>query len=251
MSYFITGASSGIGKACALFLAKRKENICLFSRNEELLLKIQKEVEEVGGRAIIFKGDVKNLEDLKNGMEEAKKSFGNLKNLICAAGIGYFSPFTSQEIWQVEEMIKVNTIGVINSVYAFIPHIKEEGGRIGIISSIQGKMGFKNMCVYGASKFALHGFVQGLREELKNYNIKISLICPGTVETPFLDKAGRKELPRQARYLRVLTPEEVAKMTIKAMEKGKREVVIPFMAKIFLKLHDTFPALLEKIYYKL
>lgn len=251
MSYFITGASSGIGKACALLLAKRKENVCLFSRNEEELSKIQKEVEKLGGRAIIFKGDVKNLEDLKKAMEEAKKSFGDLKNLICAAGIGYFSPFINQDIWQVEEMIKVNTMGVINSVYTFIPHIKENGGRIGIISSIQGKMGFKNMCVYGASKFALHGFVQGLREEVKPYKIKITLICPGTVETPFLDKAGRNELPRQAKYLRVLTPEEVAQKVIKAMEKGKREVVMPFMAKMFLKLHDIFPALMEKIYYKL
>lgn len=251
MSYFITGASSGIGKACALLLAKRKESMCLFARNEEELLKVQEEVEKSGGRALIFKGDVKNLEDLKNGMEEAKKGFGGLKNLICAAGIGYFSPFSSQEIGQIEEMIKVNTLGVINTVYAFIPHIKQKGGKIGIISSIQGKMGFKNMCVYGGSKFALHGFVQGLREELKEYNIKISLICPGTVQTPFLDKAGRSQLPRQAKYLRVLTPEEVARETIRAMEKGKREVVIPFMAKIFLKLHDIFPALLEKIYYKL
>lgn len=251
MSYFITGASSGIGRACALLLAKRKENLCLFSRKEEELLKVKEEVENLGGKPIIFKGDVQNLEDLKKGMEETKKNFGNLNNLICAAGIGYFSPFLKQEISQIKEMINVNTLGVINSVYSFIPYAMEKGGRIGIISSIQGKMGFKNMCVYGASKFSLHGFVQGLREELKPHNIIISLICPGTVQTPFLDKAGRKEIPRQAKYLRTLTPEEVAYRTIKAMDKGKREVIIPLMARIFLKLHDLFPATMEKIYYKL
>lgn len=251
MSYFITGASSGIGRACALLLAKKGEKVCLFSRRDEILLKIKEEVEKAGGKPFVFKGDVRNLNDLKNGMEEAKKYFGELDNLICAAGIGYFSPFIKQEIWKIEETIKINTLGVMNSVYSFLPYILEKGGRIGIISSIQGKMGFKNMCVYGASKFALHGFVQGIREELKPFNIKISLICPATVETPFLDKAGRDEIPRQSRYLRVLTPEEVASITIKAMDKGKKEVILPFMAKVFLKFHDIFPFFMEKIYYKL
>jgi len=251
MFYFITGASSGIGKCCAFKLAQKGKNVALFSRREEVLKEIKKEIEKFNVKTITLKGDVRYLEDLKIGMEKAKEYFGNLNNLICAAGLGFFSPFIKLEEWQIKEMIEINTLGVINSVYAFLPFVLEKGGKIGIISSIQGKMGFKNMCVYGGSKFALHGFVQGLREELKNLNIKISLICPGTVETPFLDKAGRDKIPRQSRYLKVLCPEEVAEITIKAMEKGKKEVIVPFTAKLFLKFHDIFPNFAEWLFYKL
>ena len=251
MSYFLTGASSGIGKACAFKLAQKGENLALFSRREEVLKGIAAEIEKFNVKVLILKGDVRYLEELKVAMEEANKFFGGLDNLICAAGLGYFSPSIKLEEWQIKEMIEINTLGVINSVYSFLPFVLRKGGKIGIISSIQGKMGFKNMCVYGASKFALHGFVQGLREELKGLNIKITLICPGTVETPFLDKAGRSQIPRQSRYLKVLSPDEVAEITIKAMEKGKKELIVPFTAKLFLKFHDIFPNFAEWLFYKL
>lgn len=251
MVYFITGASSGIGRECAKLILKKGEKVVLFSRREELLKKLEMEIKESGGQVFVVKGDVRYLEELKEGMQKAKEYFGELNNLLCAAGIGFFSPFIEQEPWQFKEMLEINTLGVINSVYAFLPFILNRGGKIGIISSIQGKMGFKNMCVYGASKFSLHGFVQGLREELKIHNIKISLVCPGTVETPFLDLSGRKHIPRQSRFLRVLSAEEVAKITVDAMERGKKETIVPFMAKLFLKFHDIFPQFAEWLFYKL
>lgn len=251
MFYFITGASSGIGRACAVKISKIGKGIALFSRRIEILENLKLEIEKNGAKAIAIKGDVRNIEDLKNGMAEAKNYFGELDNLICAAGVGYLGPFLSQEEWQWKEMVEINTIGVINSVYCFLPYILRKGGKICIISSILGKMGFKNMACYSASKFSLHGFVQGLRAELEGLNIKITLVCPGTVETPFFEKADRTQIPKQSRFLKTLTSDEVAEAVINAMEKGKDEVIIPLIAKLFLKFHDIFPVFAEKIFYKL
>ncbi len=251
MVYFITGASSGIGKACAMELAKRGEQIVLFSRRLEILENLKEGLSKLGGRVICFKGDVRNIEDLRDAFKKTKEEFGFIDNLICAAGLGYLGPFLKQEPWQWEEMLKINTLGVINSVFSSLPYLNERGGKIGIICSVTGKMGALNMAVYSASKAALKGFVEGVRHELKNLNIKIVMIYPGTVETPFFEIADRKMVPRQDRYLKTLTAEEVARATIKAMDRGKRELILPFSARIFLKLYDIFPKVMEKIFYSL
>jgi hypothetical protein len=122
-------------------------------------------------------------------------------------------------------------------------------GRIGIVSSILGRMGFAGMTAYSASKFALHGFVQGLRAELRHSPVSLTLVCPGTVETPFLEKAGRAHIPRQDRYLPHLTPEQVAHTAVKAVLKRKKMVTRPAIAWILLRLHDLFPKTIERVFY--
>jgi len=250
MNWIITGASSGIGKAIALELAKRGESVALFARSADKLEAVAVEVRSLGAKAFVFPGDVRNFDQVSAAVREAIAQMGPLDAALSGAGMAHFGFVADQTPDQWREMLETNPLGAMHLVKAVLPGMLERGqGRIGIISSILGRMGFSGMAVYAASKFALHGFVQGLRAELRKTPVSLTLICPGTVETPFLEKAGRAQIPRQDRYLPHLKPEQVARATVVAVLKRKKMVTLPAIARLLLRLHDLFPNTIERIFY--
>jgi 3-oxoacyl-[acyl-carrier protein] reductase len=250
MNWFITGASSGIGRALALEAAKRGDSVALFSRSADKLEAVASDVRSLGGKAFVFPGNIQLLEEVGLAVAQARERMGPLDAAVSCAGLGHFGLFRDQKPDQWNEMIQTNFMGTLHLVKAVLPGMLERGeGRIGIVSSILGRMGFARMAVYGASKFALHGFVQGLRAELRNTPVSVTLVCPGTVETPFLEKAGRGQIPRADRYMTRLTSERVARTTFHAVMKRRKMVTLPFMGRVFLRLHDYFPNLMERMFY--
>ena len=250
MNWFITGASSGIGRALALELARRRDVVALFSRSAEKLEAVEADVRDLGGKAFLFPGNVQSFDEVSRAVTQAREQMGALDAAVACAGLGHLGPFVEQAPEQWREMLQTNTLGAFHLVKAVLPPMLERGeGRIGIVSSILGRMGFARMSVYGASKFALNGFVQGLRAELRKTQVSVTLICPATVETPFFETADRRQVPSADWLLPNLKPEEVARATLNGLLKRKKMVTLPFLARVFIRLHDVFPNLTERMFY--
>ncbi len=250
MNWFITGASSGIGRALALELAMQGCSIALFARSADKLEALAKEVEAAGGKALALPGDVRDAEAVVAAVQKAEAVLGPLERAAAVAGLATISPFLEQTAEQAREMIETNILGAVHLAHAVLPlMVARRRGRLCVVASILGRMGVANMSVYAGSKFALLGFAQGLRGELRGTGVGLTVVCPATVETPFLDKAGRTHLPRQDRFLPRLTPERVARAIVKAVENRKRMVTLPWMARLSMRLHELFPATFERVFY--
>ena len=203
----ITGASKGIGKAIAE-VAGKKNIVSLFSRSETELKSISETLNKQGSKSIFFAGDIKNELDIKNAVQKTLDTYGRIDILVNNAGIGYFkeiSEFTYQEFDEIQKVNLYGTFLFCKYVSAFM--IKAKSGYIINISSVAGLNGFKTGTAYSASKFAVNGFTESLREDLKQYGIGVSVVCPGSVATGF---GGLDEKKLQGKDY-MLEPEDVAR----------------------------------------
>ena len=190
----ITGASKGIGKAISLKFAANNINLVLAARNETLLKQLQDQIEEnFHVKSIIIPTDVTNEDQVKNLVQKTLDQFGKIDILVNNAGVGRFKradEFTSEDY---DYMFDVNVKGVFLVSKYVVPHmITRESGQIINIASIAGKNGFKTGTLYVASKHAVVGYTWSLREDLKEYKIKVSVVCPGSVVTGFGGKRPEK-----------------------------------------------------------
>lgn len=203
----ITGASRGIGKAIASALAKESHKIAVFGRDEKALEKTKSELESLGSECISFRGDVRDVEFVNSSIDSLINNFGKVDNLINNAGYGIFKKFTDSSLQEFKDQMDVNLFGVYNFTKAVAPQmIKQQSGNIINISSLAGKNSFVGGTMYSSSKFALMGFSRSLMLELREYFIRVVLICPGTVDTEFFIQSGNNQPDGK----KVLRAEDVA-----------------------------------------
>ncbi|MHA2245530.1 MAG: SDR family oxidoreductase [Candidatus Hodarchaeales archaeon] len=189
----ITGASKGIGKAICLKFAANNINVILAARDRTHLQRVQEEIENFNVKSLIVPTDVTNEEQVKLLVQKTLNQFGKIDILINNAGVGKFKRadyFTSDDY---HFMFDVNVKGVFLVTKYVIPHmVSRESGQIINIASIAGKSGFKTGTLYAASKHAVVGYTWSLREDLKEYKIKVAVVCPGSVVTEFGGKKPKK-----------------------------------------------------------
>ncbi len=211
----ITGASKGIGRAVALALSKEGVNVVLAARNVELLSMVQKEIITAGGKAISIPTDVTSEYSVQNLIIESQKRFGNIDILINNAGVGIFSNVVDLTIQEYQTMMDVNLKGVFLCSKAVIPvMIKQKKGEIINIASLAGKNSFAGGAVYSATKWGLIGFSRSLMLEVREHNIRVVTISPGSVNTHFADK--EKDQPQ------IIQPEDVAETVLFALTMPNR-----------------------------
>jgi NADP-dependent 3-hydroxy acid dehydrogenase YdfG len=185
----ITGASKGIGRAVALALSKEGVTVVLAARSSELLSMIQKEISDAGGNAISIPTDVTSENSVQNLIIETQKRFGKIDILINNAGVGIFSNVIDLKMQDYEKMMDVNLKGVFLCSRAVLPlMMKLQQGEIINIASLAGKNSFAGGSVYSATKWGLIGFSRSLMLEVRDYNIRVVTISPGSVNTGFADK---------------------------------------------------------------
>ncbi len=190
----VTGAGKGIGKAIALSLAKEKMKVVLTARTASDLEKVADEVKQLGGEALAIPADISREEDVKKVVSKTIDSFGSIDVLINNAGIGVFAPVEELKIEDFDRMFAVNMRGVFLCTQAVLPYMKKQAsGAIINISSLAGKNFFKGGSGYAATKWALNGFTKCLMLEAREYNIRVSVICPGSVATEFSPHSGKDE----------------------------------------------------------
>jgi len=188
----VTGASKGIGKAIALSFAKEKMNVVLAARTKSELEKVATEVETLGGKALVVPGDVSRGQSVDQLVTQTIDKFGKIDILINNAGMGVFAPVDELETQDFDRMFAVNMRGVFLCTRAVLPHMKKQkSGAIINISSLAGKNFFKGGAGYAATKWALNGFTKCLMLEAREYNIRVSVVCPGSVATEFSPHAGK------------------------------------------------------------
>lgn len=188
----VTGASRGIGYASCLALAKEGATVVGTARNAKDLAELEKAVTAAGGKAKTFTGDVTKSADVASVVSQAVGAFGRIDILVNNAGIGGYRPFLD---WTEEDYDRIMTTNA-KSTWLFckdvLPHmLKRGGGNIVNISSVAGLQGYPNEGIYCMSKFAQVALSQSLDREFYEKNIKVSLVCPGGVETHFAIGDGR------------------------------------------------------------
>ena len=206
---FITGASSGIGAATARLAVAQGWQVALFARSEDKLAAL---VGELGDKAVALPGDVTDFENVKSAMATFVGKTGGLDAAFANAGMGLAASGTdagNPAEW--EAMIGVNVLGVLWTVMAAMPHLKERAGHLLLTGSAAGRVHIAGS-VYGASKWFVHGYGGNLSEEMKAFGGRCTIIAPGMVNTAFFDKPKPDKL--QA--------EDVARAALFALETDPR-----------------------------
>ncbi len=196
---WITGASSGIGKALALKFANENWDVAISARRENLLKQISESNENIKP----FPLDVTDIAKCKEVFEQVKNNYGDVD--ICFFSTGTWNPKKEKDIdvEQIDGVFKVNFFGTVNSIKAVEEHFKnKKSGIITIVSSIAGYRGLPNSTGYGPSKSALNNLAESLYFDFGRYNVRVCLVSPGFIKTPMTDKNNFKDYPySDERYL--------------------------------------------------
>ena len=189
LTAIVTGASKGIGRAIAFSLSTHGVNVVLAARSADLLTGIQKEISDAGGTSMAIPADVTSESSVQNLINETQKKFGTVDILINNAGVGIFSNVVDMKTAEYDTMMNVNLKGVFLCSRAVLPAmIKQQRGEIINIASLAGKNSFAGGSLYSASKWGLIGFSRSLMLEVRDYNIRVVTISPGSVNTHFAEK---------------------------------------------------------------
>ncbi|HEX8144178.1 MAG TPA: SDR family oxidoreductase [Pyrinomonadaceae bacterium] len=211
----ITGASAGIGLACARVLAAEGARLVLTARRQERLEALAEELRAVGAQVAVIAGDAREEEAARRTIETAISTFGRLDILINNTGAGNYKELIETSVEEYDELMDTNMRSTFLFTRHAVPHMIAQGaGTVVVISSIAGRYGFAGEAVYCATKFAQVGFAQALDQELRTRGIKVSLICPGGVKTEFAIGKGRTEEGVEASSM--LDPADVAQAVLLA-----------------------------------
>jgi short-subunit dehydrogenase len=240
----ITGASRGIGAALARELGKRGAKLALFARSEPEIDAIVAEFDRDDIDAIALVGDVTIDSDVRRLAKETIDHYGAIDVVIANAGIGVRSLFSALSMEDIRWVMEVNFFGVVRTIQATLPHLRRRpDSRIGIVSSLAGKLPLPAGSAYSASKFALQGLGLALREEEMNGGPKVTLLCPGFVESNISQASvvrgeGGREGPPKA----IVVPTPIAAKEIAdALIEGPPEVMITGHAKVIEAVRRLAP----------
>jgi 3-oxoacyl-[acyl-carrier protein] reductase len=180
----VTGASQGIGRACALALAEGGALIALAARNEEKLAAVAKEIESTGGQAASFRMDVSNEDEVKAAVKAVIERFGKIEILVNNAGVTKDTLLMRMKRADWESVIQTNLSGAFFTTQAVISSmLKQRWGRIVNISSVFGQTGQVGQANYSASKAGLIGFTMAMAREVASRSITVNAVAPGYIET--------------------------------------------------------------------
>jgi 3-oxoacyl-[acyl-carrier protein] reductase len=180
----VTGASQGIGRACALALAEGGALLALAARNEEKLTQVTKEIEARGGQAAAFRMDVGNEDEVKAAISSALERFGKIEILVNNAGVTSDNLLMRMKRAEWDAVIQTNLGGAFFCTQAVIRSmLKQRWGRIINISSVFGQTGQTGQANYGASKAGLIGLTMSVAREVASRNITVNAVAPGYIET--------------------------------------------------------------------
>jgi short-subunit dehydrogenase len=231
----ITGASSGIGRAVAEEIIDKANHLFLVSRRTELLEEIKKNNEKSSTKIIPVKCDVAVKSEVDNAYKNILEVVDSIDVAILNAGIGYNMKPENYDYKWADKIIGTNLLGVIYWVDQLLPKfIEKKRGIIAATSSMADNRGYSGSGFYCASKAALSNYLEGLRIELRNYNIKVVTIKPGFVKTPLTDK-NKFIMPF------IMPPEKAAVKIVKGIERGKRVVQFPLQMVLITKLIGALP----------
>ena len=230
----ITGASSGLGRELAIQYANTGITLFLTARNKKRLLETVVSCETKGASVLSKDIDVKNKKELKDWILECDK-LKNIDLIIANAGISAGTSNGTESEEQVYDIYETNILGVLNTIEPIIPVMQaRKNGQIALISSMSSFIGMASCPAYSSSKACITSYGEGLRGYLKDYNIGVSIVCPGFIKTPLTDK-NKFVMPF------IMSTEKASKKIIKGISKNKGMIAFPFIMYFVLKLLRFLP----------
>ena len=231
----ITGASSGIGRALALDLAKRGARVGVLARRKELLDEIVGEIERDGGKAIALTANVQDAAAVRAAVDVFQTDFGPIDVLVANAGVGATNDAAELDAGEVAKVIEVNVIGVANCVAAVVPGMVARGqGQLVAISSLAAYRGLPKSAAYCGSKAAVSAFFESLRLDLQSKGVDVTIIHPGFIKTPLT--AGRHA---QMPFLMEL--DDAVKKILRAIEKRRKSYSFPWQLATIVRAGMLMP----------
>ena len=244
----ITGASSGIGWHLALQLAKEQADIVVCARREKRLAELKKEIGSSGGKCLSVAGDITAPQTRARLIETCETQLGGLDVLINNAGIGAMGRFDEAKEDRMREIFEVNFFAVANTIRESLPLMKRGNEPIIVnISSILGHRAAPLKSEYCASKFALHGFSDSIRAELTKDKIDLLLVSPSTTDSEFFDSAIEDKTGKNWKQRSAMPPDVVAAKTIRAIKKGKHEIILTHGGRFIVWLDRLTPGIANRV----
>lgn len=182
---YITGGTKGVGYGIAKILLQNNVSVAFSGRKKEDVEKVENELKQYSANVLGLISDVRNLDNESNAVKSIIEKFGRLDFVIANAGLGIFKPVDELSSEEWNEMIDTNLTGVFHTLKASVQELKKTEGYYITISSLAGANFFENGTGYNASKFGVVGFTQAAMIDLRKYNIKSTVIMPGSVATNF------------------------------------------------------------------
>ena len=250
---WITGASSGIGKAMALALAKEGAHLILSSRKRAALEEVVQECKGPGQKHILPL-DLEDHELLDTVIGDSATLLSRVDILINNGGISQRSNVVDTEFLVYKKLMDVNYLGTVKLSLGLLPHfLKKNAGHYVTISSMAGKFGVPVRSGYSASKMALHGFFDALRAELRHTGIKATMVCPGYIQTDISKNAlvgdGSAQGTMDEAQRNGMPVDKMVSQVLKAIEKQKEEVHIGGFKEVKMAgiVSRIFPSLFRRI----
>lgn len=252
----ITGASSGIGRACAEELALRGANIVLAARQYASLCEFGSELEQKYQiRTKSVQCDVSKEEDCKNLIKQAVLEFSGIDILINNAGISMRALFKDLDLQVLKTLMDVNFWGTVYCSKYAMPYLLASKGSLVGVSSIAGYRGLPGRTGYSASKFAMNGFMESLRVENLKTGLHVMLACPGftasNIRNTALDISGKQQGETSMDEGKMMTAEEVSIRIVDGLLKRKRSLIMTSQGKMAVFMNKFFPAWVDIQVFKL
>jgi short-subunit dehydrogenase len=244
----VTGASSGIGRALAIELARHGVNVVLFARREERLAEVVQHVEQLGRRAVAIAGDVTDPAARRRAIDAARNELGGLDILVNNAGVAAHGRFAEADPARLRPIMEVNFFAPVELIREALPLLRAGRQPLVVnIGSILGRRGCPHKSEYSASKFALHGFSEAIRPELARLGIDVLVVAAGPTETEHFDTLieDQGELPWG--NPRRKPAAMVARDVVRAIQQGQHEVITSRRGRLWLLLNRLAPRLVDRI----
>jgi short-subunit dehydrogenase len=249
----ITGASSGIGLACAREFAARGCKVVMAARNLEGLEEHVKEIRHRGLEAIAVQTDVSIEDDCKKLIEKTVDTYGAIDVLINNAGISMRALFKDVKIEVIRKLMEINFFGTVYCSKYALPHLLKAKGSLVGMSSIAGFHGLPGRTGYSASKFAMHGFLETIRIEHLKDGLHVLIVAPGFTSTNVrksalqADGQPQNESPRSEE--KMMSPEEVARFVYKGIKYRRRNIILTLEGMFSVLAQRVVPHFLDRIFY--
>ena len=236
----ITGASSGIGKQTALEFAKKGANLILVARRKDKLELVAKELEKFHTTILVCSCDVSNKDQVKEMSKIVLEKFDTVDILVNNAGFAIFGSVSDLSIDEIESQMETNYFGMIYCIKNFLPiMLNKKSGHIVNVASVAASFGLPGIASYCASKFAMLGFSEGLKHELKDTGIGITVVSPIMVRTNFFDHPSFEKMPKYSPTS--LSSKTVANAILKASNSPRLEIIVPSVVRSAVWMKNTFP----------
>lgn len=248
----ITGASSGIGRALALELARHHSRLVLAARDKPSLEEVADQCITLGTEAMVCPTDVSVESECHELIEQTVQYYNGIDVLVNNAGISMWAKFDEMDTLRpFEEIMRVNYLGAVYCTYHALPYIKASAGQLVAISSLAGKNGVPTRSGYAASKHAMVGFFDSLRIELAASGVDVTIIYPGFVATEIRKRAvgehGAAKVTSPIDEGKAMSPEIAAQKMMRAIRNRDRELIMTLRGKVGNYIKLIAPGFVDRI----